>query len=88
VSAVSREAISEGRFSSKKRGGRVSKFFCTATRRSATVRSPIHETKKKRIAVAAASTTTIISRYWKAVPTASALVPLEPKPWSMTRLKP
>ena len=36
VSAVSREAISDGRFSSKKRGARRSRLCCTATRMSAT----------------------------------------------------
>jgi hypothetical protein len=45
VSAVRREAISEGRFSSKKLGASRSRFACTASRTSATTRSPSHETK-------------------------------------------
>ena len=40
VSAVIREAISEGRFSSKKRGARRSRLSCTSARMSATTRSP------------------------------------------------
>ena len=45
VSAVSREAISDGLFSSKKRGASRSRLRCTASRRSATTRSPSQETK-------------------------------------------
>ena len=44
VSEVSREAISDGRFSSKKRGVSVSRCACTEVRMSATTRSPSHET--------------------------------------------
>ena len=42
VSDVSRLAISDGRFSSKKRGVSVSRWACTSVRMSATVRSPSH----------------------------------------------
>ena len=45
VSAVIREAISDGRFSSKKRGSSRSRLSCTAARMSATTRSPSIETK-------------------------------------------
>ena len=45
VSTVIREVISAGRFSSKKPGDMRSRFRCTASRMSATVRSPSHETK-------------------------------------------
>ena len=45
VSTVSREVISAGRFSSKNPGDKRSKLRCTASRISATVRSPSHETK-------------------------------------------
>ncbi len=62
VSEVRREAISDGRFSSKKRGDSVSRLACTAMRRSATTRSPIQATNQKRMAVASASVATIISR--------------------------
>jgi hypothetical protein len=45
VSAVIREAISLGLFTSKKAGGRRSRLACTRRRMSATTRSPSHETK-------------------------------------------
>ena len=45
VSAVSREAISDGRFSSNQPGSSRSRLRCTATRTSATVRSPSQDTK-------------------------------------------
>ncbi len=45
VSTVIREVISAGRFSSKKPGDRRSRLRWTARRMSATVRSPIHDTK-------------------------------------------
>ncbi len=45
VSDVMREAISEGRFVSKKLGARPSRLRWTARRMSATTRSPSHETK-------------------------------------------
>ena len=45
VSTVMREVISAGRFSSKKPGDRRSRLRCTASRMSATVRSPSQETK-------------------------------------------
>ena len=45
VSTVMREVISAGRFSSKKPGDIRSRLRCTASRMSATVRSPNQETK-------------------------------------------
>ena len=45
VSAVTREAISDGRFSSKKRGSSRSRLSCTAARTSAITFSPSIETK-------------------------------------------
>jgi hypothetical protein len=45
VSVVMRDAISEGRFSSKNRGSRRSMFSCTSARMSATTRSPSIDTK-------------------------------------------
>ncbi len=45
VSEVSREATSDGRFSSNHRGASRSRLDCTAMRMSATVRSPSQETK-------------------------------------------
>ena len=45
VSEVMREAISDGRFSSKKRGSSRSRLSCTAPRMSAITRSPSIETK-------------------------------------------
>jgi len=45
VSEVIREAISEGLFSSKKPGARLSRLRCTASRISATTRSPSQLTK-------------------------------------------
>ncbi len=45
VSDVSRDAISDGRFSSKKPGSSDSRWLWTDRRRSATTRSPIQLTK-------------------------------------------
>jgi DMSO/TMAO reductase YedYZ heme-binding membrane subunit len=45
VSLVMREAISEGRFVSKKLGERWSRLDWVAVRRSATTRSPSHDTQ-------------------------------------------
>ena len=45
VSEVSREATSDGRFSSNQRGASRNRLACTAMRMSATVRSPSHDTK-------------------------------------------
>jgi hypothetical protein len=45
VSDVKREEISEGRFSSKKRGSSRRRLPCTSLRTSATTRSPSHATQ-------------------------------------------
>src|SRR3546814_15697329 len=65
VSAVGREAISDGRFSSNQRGASRSRLRWTAIRTSATVRSPSHDTKYKRAAEASASPTTTPTNPWK-----------------------
>ncbi len=76
VSEVSREAISDGRFSSNHFGGRRSRLRCTATRRSATVRSATQEMKKKRMAVAIDSTRITASRPSKYTPMRLVSTPL------------
>src|SRR3546814_14370746 len=52
VSDVMREAISDGRFSSKKPGARRSRLRCTAWRMSASVRSPSQLPQQKGKGVA------------------------------------
>ena len=85
VSAVIRLLISFGLFSSKKLGGIRSRLVWTSRRMSATTRSPSHETKKNRSAVAPPSTATIISRYWNECAIESRLAP-GPKASSMITL--
>jgi len=62
VSAVSREAISAGEFSSKKGGESVRRLSCTSVRISATIRSATQETMKNRTAVARPRMQTRISK--------------------------